>query len=409
MVEIASLKLQTALLAIGCLLLLSLGRADAQSVISREEIIDRVAENVILSSSLKHGLDEGEQRKLLGSVRRQVAPLAAEILPENLAGSSLDNVERVIRNRLIITRSNTEYNNLRLRKHLMDIKLQLKFQMMVAPMSEQQTRALHQNVEQLVEGMRSSMARHLAEYYTKDEIDEHLDRIKKSLSTKIGDTNTYSLKVTANSQKIEDLLREFNVRLELSRDRVAVRLADVNTVTDVDKATKLKDSIKLRILHEITGKPLEIFLGMTSDPALKAINPENLAPGYSRIIAQLGRIERKMWAEERRVAEERVKVTDQRRREAQVDKLYSRLEFPEVNDSMPSQTGDHVAPKKKFTPDTEKVVPLTQVEKATAARDAHKVQEKPGRSWIVIATGLLGACALVSLITLLAWRRWAKG
>jgi hypothetical protein len=172
-----------------------LSKGNQEINLSREELTERLIQNIQIPKSGIPGLKEDEQKVLLQEIKNKTRIMVRSIFPEVITTKSKDIMERVTLTGILITEKNMEYNNAAVLVWLKGIKIDLAFQNLVEPLPPDRQKALRDNIINLRKGIQDSMLIHLTEFFPDKEIINHLDITVESYLKKINDQLTYHYKV----------------------------------------------------------------------------------------------------------------------------------------------------------------------------------------------------------------------
>lgn len=248
-------------------------------VIQREEIIPTVKRNITITERLRKGMGSKAQTEMLSELRHEAEQQIKDLFPRSLEGGSRRSVEKAVQIDILIRNQNMDYNKLLVKKRVMDVLAQLKYQAKVPSLSKRHSQSIKNRVKQFMKGIRRSMVHHLEKQFSAKVIRAHVEAMKQNLLSQVPDTNTYALKRPISSAKVRGLVSEFDSRLSKTKGRVTSRLSS--------SPKSIVEQRKHVLLHEITAPAVRLLLKKTIDPERKSISAESLVPGYNDVVRRL--------------------------------------------------------------------------------------------------------------------------
>lgn len=324
--------------------------------VSRDEIAQSLVGKIQLAKDLEDSLKPEEVDALRQDAQQSVVAAAQEVLPPTLEYGNGQNALSATKGSIILRYADHEYLSLAVKKAVMDISLDKAFQQKrTAALSAEIKDQLRKDIKAYTTEIRTSMERNLSGagfQFTKEQIGEQVEGVERMLLSQMDNPSTYWMTAPLPETGVPDLVKGFDTRLAGSREAIAKQIKEAadRGATDADLKAMRKG-----ILGEITRAGTSAMLKAATDPKLKAIKPDELAPGYSDVVKKLtdaentlGRLKRakEAAAREKKVAVEIAKDGLARVNEEAERKMFDPACFPPTSQSRPAASQATSGPSK---------------------------------------------------------------
>ena len=261
----------------------------------RDQIVERVGAGMVLSGAMQRR-PKALQDKILSRLREELPAAAKDVLPPSIAGGAADDVGRILSRKYVISYAHREYNSALLRKRLVDTAYQIALSARVEPPSGQEREALADNVSHAVKGAKSIIQKYAGGLLEQSVVDAKLADVEKALLAQIGDRTFPGLKKAVPRERIDQAIKEVDALVGAKISEVNAKLARIGAQIGAEQLAGLKRKGAAGALDILAQKAAAALSEMTVDPALAAINPDDLVPGYSAVHEQLRQIEAKLFS-----------------------------------------------------------------------------------------------------------------
>jgi predicted ribosome quality control (RQC) complex YloA/Tae2 family protein len=282
--------------------------------ISSGELINVLQDNIKFSKKCKDFVAQWsnqEQEAFRRGIISDLPTLVNEVFPTGINASSPAYLDGIISQGLLVSELDAEYNRAEMRTWLMSMKVDLAFAEKAGPRSQQDIQQLRENISNLKESLINPMIKLLPEYFTRDEIVAHLNTEEKRFLEKLNDPFSYELRKPLSQMEMQQIASEFETRLPDGLDRITKRYNRAERIEGDEEKVKYLKAMKAGVLYEISSTVFGVFRKYTTDPDLKAIDPDELVPGYMQTVRQSIEIKKKLDAQGKTLFALRSKQRDQ--------------------------------------------------------------------------------------------------
>lgn len=304
-----ALRIIVGFFVIGLVVLTGFSADDAGTTRDRASLITELKIDVVRPLSA----DTEAAKDMSAIARYSFEQNAKKELPEVLNGADPGAIDTLMHPHLILRYNNAEYVKLLARKAILDIRILLEFQRRFEPLSSNERLALGKAINEFVDSIRATTHKYVDKYIRSADIDAHVDSIREDLVGHIGDRNSYYLTRVPTPDRLVRLFAEFDERLAKTKDAIPQRLRGGMPTGPIvlpskkqleplrgsgGASTQIAPSVNEinAILNEITRPAVSIFLDATSKPELKALDPNELVPGYAEAVKGLNELEMRLVA-----------------------------------------------------------------------------------------------------------------
>lgn len=266
--------------------------------ITRDDLIKHLTQRMSLSVRGIPGLKKDEQQTFLEKVRGELRAIGNQVLPESLSASTQGVLKRILATNKIIAEADMTYNRLVMEEWIRGIKLKFAIDRIVEPLSAEEDRVMRESVRSMSAGMLRSMTKHLSEFFSQNEIANHVQTREDFFLGQIGDPFSGIFRTAVGADGVAAIVDEFDRRLGESVVRIRKRLQQAERVglSITEDGRKRKEFIereKAMILREISVKAYKVLAKRTADTELpKKIDLDSLDPKYRAVVRKRRELEK---------------------------------------------------------------------------------------------------------------------
>lgn len=269
------------------------------TLVTRDEIVERLSASMVLSDEMQRR-PKALREKILARLREELPAAAKEVVPESVTGGAAEDVERILSRKYVISYAHREYSSALMRKRLVDTAYQMALLARVEPPSEDERRALGDNIAHAIKGAKSIIQRYAADLLPENVVNARFAELEKVLLARVDDRTSPGLKKAVTRERIDQAIKDVDALVASRISEMDAKLARLATQIGADQIAGLKKKAAAGALNVLAQKAAAALSEMTVDPALAAINPDDLVPGYSAVHDQVKRVEAKLFSKKSR-------------------------------------------------------------------------------------------------------------
>jgi hypothetical protein len=253
----------------------------------QKQFLSLVRAAVLLNSDNAHAQAFGAQ------IDQSIMSFGPIIFPANVQGPSVSIIEQMAERHWGLEFSETDYIDLAVQEHLLNLKIRLAYALKFAPPSLRDYDEITKNINVILEGGKASMVKHIVgdpPLYSAADIEDRMQTIRDILYVSRDDPTYSSLKIPMKEEKTQAILLDFEHRLSAAHDRLLVRLQEPATRQRSPKDLQLvQDGLRNSSFDEIRAFLMNALLDNTVDPRRQVDLSKDVAPTYADIRTSLGK------------------------------------------------------------------------------------------------------------------------
>ena len=264
-------------------------------VLDRGGIAEILSERLVLGERPRFDLEPQEQDALLADVRRRLPVAAEEFLPETLRARSSAVIEAILPRHVIISENDDEHNSLMLNLLMREVWMRFTLAERIAPLTDERTRAMEENIVALTEGLRETITSNLTGIVDEQDTRLYLEAMQAAALDTLRDPVNPAFKCPVPEKNIHAIIAEVEKRIEVRRPEFEARIERAHAARDSESRPRIIASTRHSALVDLAPEPFKKLERQTTQPDLLDFEPGDFDPVFPFTLEKLREREKELY------------------------------------------------------------------------------------------------------------------